>query len=441
MSAATRNIVLVAAHFAPSNLVNVHRARLWSQYLPDLGWNPIVVTTHHDYYEERLDWDLHALIDPSLEVVRTRALPTRPVRVVGDIGLRALLPHYRALCRLAAAGRMDFLHITIPSNYSAMLGRMVHARYGTPYGIDYNDPWVHAFPGSDQRWTKAWGSARLAEVLEPWAVKDASLITGVAESYFADVLERHPGLREQAVIAAMPFGVSEADYEHLQRFPRKSYLFDPDDGRTHLMYAGAILPKAHGVLDRLMQALALLREREPATLDRIRLHFIGTGKRADDPNGYNVQPYIERYRLGEYVDEQPMRVPYLDVLHHLQAAHANLILGSTEPHYTPSKAFQVVRARKPTFAVLHSESTAASLLNDLGAGSVLTLNGTELPSVDAVADRFGSFLRSIPGWRVTTDFRAFETLTARHSTKVLVEAVEQALNLRRDRAASGHQVA
>ena len=33
----TRRIALVSGHFAPSNLVGAHRARLWSRYLPEFG--------------------------------------------------------------------------------------------------------------------------------------------------------------------------------------------------------------------------------------------------------------------------------------------------------------------------------------------------------------------------------------------------------------------
>ena len=160
-----KRVALVAAHFTPSNLAAVHRARLWAQHLPEFGWEPTVVSAHHRHYEEALDWELHALVPESLRVVRTLAFPTKPIRVVGDIGVRALPFLSGALANLAARRELDFLHITIPSNFTAVLGRMIHARYGVPYGIDYIDPWVHEWPGSERRFSKAWTSARLAERL------------------------------------------------------------------------------------------------------------------------------------------------------------------------------------------------------------------------------------------------------------------------------------
>src|SRR4051812_38334761 len=97
---ARRTVALVAAHFPPSNLAGVHRARLLSQHLEEFGWQPIIVTTHWRHYEEALDWGLVSLINPAVEIIRTAAFPTRPLRIVGDIGVRALPWHFAAVQKL-----------------------------------------------------------------------------------------------------------------------------------------------------------------------------------------------------------------------------------------------------------------------------------------------------------------------------------------------------
>ena len=97
-----RRVALVSSHFAPSNLVGGHRARLWSRYLPEFGWEPIVVTGDPARYEERPDPDLERLVAPGLEVVHAPTLPTRPIRLVGDVGVRAFWGCYRALAEARA---------------------------------------------------------------------------------------------------------------------------------------------------------------------------------------------------------------------------------------------------------------------------------------------------------------------------------------------------
>lgn len=423
-----RRVAIVTGHFPPSNLAGVHRSRLWAQHLREFGWEPIIVTAHWQYYEESLDWDLHALVDPDLRVIRTPALPTKPVRLVGDIGIRAFGPMYRALADLAGRREIDFVHITIPSAYCALLGRLLHRRHGVPYGIDYIDPWVHRTPGLERPWTKLWLSQRLAEVLEPWAVREARLITGISRPYFEDVLTRNRQLEGQAVAAAMPYGGSEADYDAIRENPRPTFLFDPTDGNFHMIYAGAMLPLAYPLLERLFAAIADLMRREPDLMARFRLHFVGTGKSPGDPTGYNVKPYAERFGIERHVDEHPHRIGYVDVLNHLGRADAILVLGSTERHYSPSKIFQSVQSRRPVLAVLHEESTAVAVLREGRAGVPVTFAEGELPPVEAFADALRLVLQGRAPAPERIDWRVFEAYSARESARVLAGALDQAID-------------
>ena len=108
----TKRVAIVAGHFPPSNLAGVHRSRLWAQHLPEFGWEPIVVTAHWKYYEEKLDSALLKLVNPELRVIRTKAIPITPLRIVGDIGVRALYWHFKALDELVVRNEIDFIHIT-----------------------------------------------------------------------------------------------------------------------------------------------------------------------------------------------------------------------------------------------------------------------------------------------------------------------------------------
>jgi len=427
MSAPLRRVALVAAHFVPSNLASVHRARLWSLHLREFGWEPIIVTTHWDYYEEQIEPELMELLPGDLRVIRTRAFRTRPIRIVGDVGLRGFLWHYWALCELARSKSIDFVHITIPSNFSALLGRLVARKTGVPYGIDYIDPWVHQFPGSDQPFTKAWASARLADRLEPWAVCDASLITGINRRYYEGVLERNPRLAQRAIFAEMPYGGSEADHDYVRQHPREPYLFEGHGNKFALIYAGAMLPKAYEVLDRLLESLVLLKKKQPRLAETFHLYFVGTGKSPDDSEGCKIRSTIQRHNLQDCISEHPQRMPYLDVLNHLHAASGVLVLGSTEPHYSPSKLFQSVMSRRPVFALLHEESTAAPLLRACKAGPVLTLRECALPTAETVAAVLERFIHMNKDGASQVQWDAFKRYSARESARTLAAALDEAI--------------
>jgi hypothetical protein len=386
-----KKILIITPHFPPSNLAAVHRSRLFAQHLPAFGWEPLILTVHEDHYEESLDNNLSKLLPDGLRVEKARAFKVSRPRLIGDIGLRGFIFLYRKAKKLIREEGIDFLYIPIPSFYAALLGRWLHASTGVHYGIDYIDPWVHEFPGSRKKFSRHWWSTRLARTLEPIAVRKASLITGVAEGYYKGVAERNPRLAKKAVFGAMPYGGEAKDVDKVKELELHSYLFARKPGKLQLVYAGAMLPKAYAPFEAMLNVI----KEHPEAFADVEFHFIGTGKTANDPNGHNIKPLAGKYGLWQTVIfEYPVRIPYLDVLIHLEAADGIFVLGSTEPHYTPSKVFQAILSHKPVMALLHEASTAGKVVKEAGAGIVLTFG-----SEDYDAKIEAGFLRSFGQYR------------------------------------------
>ena len=118
----------------------------------------------------------------------------------------------------------------------------------------------------------------------------------------------------------------------------------------------------------------------------------------------------------------------MEVLKNLEAADGVFILGSTEPHYTPSKVYQAVLSKKPILAVLHEHSSAVNIIRDSKAGIVVTMNGEE--DLDTLGTRFINDLESYMLWTKSFDpaavnKQAFEPYTAKSVTKVLVDALNK----------------
>ena len=420
-----RRVALVSGQFVPSNLVGAQRARLWSRYLPEFGWEPIVVAADPRHYEERPDLDLERLVSPELRVIHAPTLPVKPVKLVGDIGLRALWGCYRVLSDLARRREIEFVMVTIPANFLAPVGRLIHRRFGLPYGIDYQDPWVHEWAGIEVPLSRAWASYHLAMRMEPWAVRDAALITGMAPGYVAGMLERNPEVAKRAVLAYMPMGTAPEDYDLVRTLRKAPFLFDPADGKFHLIYAGALLPAGIVVLDAFLKGLRALREIAPTLAARLRVHFVGTGTSPDDPTGFRVMPRACEAGVDNLVDEHPARIGYVDALNHLQLSNAVLVLGSTERHYTPSKVFQALLSERPVFALLHADSTAVDMVSKARAGTVLTLTEAGLPDPATIARALAELIERPP---VTSfDRSGFDAYSSRESTRALAAALDEAI--------------
>jgi hypothetical protein len=467
-----KTILLITPHYPPSNLAAVHRSRLFAQHLPALGWTPVILTVDENYYEESLDWKLHQLLPKDQRIEKVSAFRVTKPRLIGDIGLRGYFQLRRRALELIRSEKIDFVYIPIPSFYMALLGPYLFKKTGIPFGIDYIDPWVHQFPGSDKILSRHWFTTQLAKFLEPIAVKHVSLITGVSEGYYKPVIERNPHLKTQALTAAMPYGGEESDHDFIRSrgkedtsppLPSAGKLnpspplpsagkFNPSTPSTcKFIYAGAMLPKAYKPLEEVFKALSTLQPpstslnlpqppqpssdklnlsqplstslnhlQPPQPLQPPQLHFIGTLG--------TIKPFAEKYKLlGSAVLEHPDRIPYLDVLSQLDAADAVFILGSTEPHYTPSKVYQAVLSGKPILAVLHEASTAVRVLRESRAGIVVTMKGEE--DLDTLSTRFLEGLKEFMLFKQNFDpgkinRAAFEQYSAKAVTAMLVEKLD-----------------
>jgi hypothetical protein len=364
------NILLISSHYPPSNLTATHRVRMFAKHLPMFGWNPIVLTVDEKFYEEKPDVDLTNLIPQDQRLERVDAYKLTKPRLIGDVGLRAFLQLKKRAIEIISKEKIDFVYIFIPSFYLSLLGPLLHRRFGIKYGIDYIDPWVHFFPGSENKLSRHWWSTILSKILEPIAVKHVSLITGVSERYYLPVLERNSSFYGKVVTAAIPYGWDMDDLKTDSIIKEEEQLFRKND-KIKLIYPGAFLPKSKKFLKSFFNVISTNRE----LFNRVEFYFIGTGKLVDSALTSPIKEIAEKYQIyEEVIFEFPQRITYLNTLFHIAKADGLFILGSSEEHYTPSKLFNAFIARKPIFAILHHKSSGKKIIESSRWGIVSSYN-------------------------------------------------------------------
>ncbi len=343
----------------------MHRPRLIANFAEDFGWHPIVLAVDAAYYEEPLDNDMLQLVRANVEVVHTKAwgIWNGPMRI-GDIGIRSFTHLYKAALNICNTRTIDFIWIPIPSFYTALLGRLLYHKTKIPYGIDYIDPWVSKLAPYQKAFSKAWFSKQVAKFLEPIAVKKAALISGVSAEYFEPVLQRNfPN--GKVLTASMPYGFDPKDHD-IKVDGIETPWHNKGIDHKPFMYAGAFLPQSHTFIKALFNALSALVKQGQATTD-IHFYFLGTG----NYQGKSIMDYASEAGVSNYVTEIRQRFPFIHILHFLQKASGALIIGSTEKHYTASKTFQSLLSGKPVFAMMHEQSSAATVLKELAADTFL----------------------------------------------------------------------
>ncbi|MFN8256528.1 MAG: hypothetical protein U0W24_12605 [Bacteroidales bacterium] len=412
-----QNLLIIYPHWPPSNLAGVHRARLIANFLPRLGWHPVILTVHPDFYEEKPDTDLVKTVSESIEVHYTKAFRVTKPRLIGDIGLRAFYQLRKSALQLLSDKKIDFIWIPIPSFYTAILGRILHNKTGVPYGIDYIDPWVRDI--SNRRNLRSLLSLIAARILEPFALKKASLVSGVAENYFKPAIKRNFKIKEPVQVA-MPYGFDPDD--HTIKIENIKLPWDDIKDCKPYVYAGAFLPLSGYFINELFYSLKFMKDK--GKLDpRVRFFFIGTGFYSHKP----ISEYAIENGVEDSVIEIRDRFPYLHILNILNASKGVLLIGSTEKHYTASKTFQVLLSGKPVLAVLHHESSAVKVFNECKANNW----SVEYHETKNEADFRTEMSRVLSDFlNINSDYRPdlskIEKYSALESAKKLVEGINLA---------------
>ena len=392
---------MVSPHFPPDSSAASHRVRLLAPHLEEAGWTPTIVTLDPSAYEGRLDPGLASLVPATLRVVRASAWRPGSTRWtgLGDLGLRGFTGLRRACRSLLSREPFDALFITVYPVYPALLGPGLKAEFGVPFVLDYQDPWVGAWgqsvgggAGGSADW-KSRASRRLGTWLEPRAVRAADAIVAVSQGTIDGIIERIPAAA-QLPHGVIPLGFEPDDFASPRRQPPMAARIDPADGLVHLCYVGTLLPTGIDTLRLLLRALDRARRDDPAAA-RLRLHFFGSSNQSDS-DVYRVLPIARECGVADAVTEMPGRLDYLDALSVLAHASGILLLGSSERHYTASKLYPALLAKRPILALFHEASSVVSILRTAASEpSVRIVTYADRPTDDASVCDVACHLRAL----------------------------------------------
>jgi hypothetical protein len=417
-----RRVVLVAPDFPPANTAGAHRPRLFAKHLPAFGWTPTVLTIRRDQIEGPLDPLLEQLLDPELDVVRTGAL-TVPFRVIGDVGIRSLGHHASALHAATRRGHVQAIVLFGPPWFSFLLGPLMRRRFGTPYVVDYIDPWIsdwtasHAFP------SKGWFYQRAAAAIEPAVLRSAAHVTAVSEGILTGLCERYPWL-DATRLSAMPYGAERDDLEAPARLHVEPPDFRAGDDEVTMAFTGALQPKGGALLRAVLRALADIRQSGSTLGRQIRLRTYGTSNLTWAHDLHTVMPIARELGVDSCVSEIPQRVPYLQAMAVLGACDIVLVMGSVDQYYHASKLYPAIVSGRPILALCHADSSIRTVMDETGAGICVTFRDAA-----ELAGRTGEIRSAIETLSARPsrppDAARVERFTARASTAVLARVLDE----------------
>ncbi len=417
-----RHVLIVSPNFPPINAPDHQRVRMSLPHLAEFGWRATVLAVAPEHIEGLQDPLLSETVPRTTRVVRTRALSAKRTRRfgVGNLALRALPFLKREGDRLFSSEHFDLVFFSTTAFPVMALGRRWLKRWGVPYVLDFQDPWLSDYfsdradrpPGGHFKYGL---SQKLARLLEPYSVRKASHIITVSPAYRESLLRRYSWLSSDR-FTVLPFGAAENDFAVLRCFDLKQNVFDPQDGKRHWVYVGAGGTAMTFSIRSFFQALGRVRRNGGGReLENLMIHFVGTDYAAGDRARETFRPVAAEYGVADIVDEMPNRIPYFEALKCLADAEALIVPGSDDSGYTASKICAYIMANKPMLAIFHEQSSVAEVLRATNAGTLVTFkDSSELERMTSeIEARWFKSVREPP----TINRIALEPYLAREMTR------------------------
>ena len=400
MTSSRRRVLVVTYHYPPSPAVGALRPAKFVKYLPDYGWDPIVLTIGTDH------------VDPTphvASVIRTRVwrnaaeaavairrrfqrgtpvaqreptfdernsrIETFPMKVKrlttsllnfpdGAAGWWG--PAVIAGRRLLRETKCDALITTGPPHIAHLVGLALR-RPGLRWIADLRDPWV-GNPARSHA-SRSVLSDYFEERAEAAVFRRASAIVTTTERLRQWLVNRYPEAADR--VHTIVNGVDLEDFDGARREPLSKFTIAHVGSVYYRRSPGPLFAAVRSLLD----AGALPR-------DGVSLVFAG-----DTADGIDVTTLARQHGVVDLL-QQPGRLSRPDALSLMASAGALLLLAQDQPLQVPAKAFEYIAVGRPIIALTGDGATADTVREHCAGVAVPPEDGDSLKTalLDAYAD-------------------------------------------------------
>ena len=380
---------MIAFHYPPLQTGSgVERAHAFVRYLPEHGWEPLVLTvTPGLHHAGQGGADGAAAICGQFEpadaarVFRTPALDAAAHFAVGGRypGMLALpdrwitwwLSAVPAGLRLIRRYRPYAIWSTYPIATAHLIGLALHRCSGLPWLAEFRDPMLdHDYPPAPRRHRQhAW--------IERQAVQRCAALVCATPGAAKALAQRHPRLAPQR-LHVIANGYDEVPFARLERQPRSA----PGGSRLfRLLHSGVVYPSERDPR-QLFAAIARLRTNGVIHANTFRLVL-----RASGHDDFLRALMAVHDGLGELVELAPA-LPRQAALAEMLDADGLLVLQAANcNHQVPAKVYEYLRAQRPVLALTDRAGDTAHVLRQAGIADMAPLDDR-----DAIAAALAAFL-------------------------------------------------
>lgn len=404
-----KRLLMIAFHFPPiQGSSGMQRTLRFARYLPEFGWEPIILTAHPRAYENTAQ-DQLGDISPGTTVVRAPAWDTaRHLSIAGrypgflarpDRWLTWWLGAVPAGLKLIREHTPSAIWSTYPIATAHRIGETLATRSGLPWIADFRDPMAQdGYPEDPATW-------RSFAKIEASAIQRAALSTFTTPSAIELYQQRYPDRAER--LHLLENGYDEETFANVA-------AGEPlNPGKLTLLHSGIVYPSERDPA-QLFAALALLRQTSPDMLANLRIRF-----RAP-VHDQLLHTLATRHGVADIIETLPP-VAYREALAEMLRADGLLVLQAANCNaQIPAKLYEYFRARRPIIALTDPAGDTGRTCREAGLEAIAPLD--DAPAIAECLARFSAN----PGQGTLTSDRAIESASRRGRTRELARLLDQA---------------
>lgn len=377
-----KNVLIISYYWPPSGGAGVQRWLKFTKYLPEFGWEPIIITVKpEDATYPSLDPGLEEEVPESLRVIRTSSrnifryykrifksqqvphagfanvnVASLPQKIARFIRGNFFIPdprkgwnHYAYLAAkkvLTEEKNIDVIITTSPPHSTQLIGLNLSKEFKIPWMADLRDPWTDIFYYHQLYPTFA--AHRLNLRYEKKVLKNADRIITVGPSLRSLFINKYSLPAEKVLVVYN--GFDEDDFDHTPAVKDDTFTI------TYVGTLSDVYP-----IDSLLDAFLELLKTNP----EIKIRFVGEVS------------VVQRNKLNRIPPENIEFVSYVihsEAITLMERSHVLLLVipdHDTSKSILTGKLFEYLAVGCPILGIGPVDGDAANILNECQAGEMV----------------------------------------------------------------------
>lgn len=364
-------VLMVAFHFPPQRgSSGIQRTLKFTQHLPKLGWQPLVLSAHRRAYADSSD-DQMGDVPGNVVVNRAFALDSaRHLAVRGRYFRATALPDrwitwlfgaVPAGLKLIREHRPSVIWSTYPIPTAHLIAYCLKRFTGLPWIADMRDPMTEKNSPANP---VVWRAYRWVEKL---TVRNCTRLVFTTPGARAVYRARYPEIPESR-FRLIENGYDEDDF--LRATANYKPATKPEGGPLVLLHSGIVYPLERDPTP-MMDALGELRRQGLISPDTLRV-VLRAAVHEDLLNSL-----IDKFGLRDLVVLEP-HIPYRAALAEMLDADGLLVMQASHCNsQIPAKLYEYLRARRPILALTDPAGDTAATLRGAGVDTIARLDNKE----------------------------------------------------------------